>query len=276
MKVISLGLGVQSTALYYMSSTGELPRADVAIFADTGAEKTATHEYYIYLQRWKRNNNGISIYIANYKNLLDDISKAQNSSGNRFASIPAFTSSGGQLRRQCTFEYKIQQVDKKIKEILGLSKHARFPKCEIWYGITLDEIGRMAIPIQKWKINTYPFIGYSINHEVKQIKLSDKRLTRGDIVNWYKKNKLPIPVKSACYFCPYQSNKMWTLLKDEYPKDLESAINVDNIIRDSTKRGIHDKIYIHRSLKPLQDIDFTNLQYDLYDNDDECSGNCMI
>jgi len=40
MKVISLGLGVQSTALYYMSSMGELPRADYAIFADTGGEKT--------------------------------------------------------------------------------------------------------------------------------------------------------------------------------------------------------------------------------------------
>ena len=34
MKVISLGLGVQSTAVYMMSSLGRLPRADHAVFAD--------------------------------------------------------------------------------------------------------------------------------------------------------------------------------------------------------------------------------------------------
>lgn len=276
MKIISLGIGVQSTALYYMSSIGELPRADVAIFADTGAEKTATLEYYIYLKRWMRKNNGIPIYIANYRNLLSDISKAQNSSGNRFASIPAFTQSGGQLRRQCTSEYKIQQVDKKTKEILGLSKYARFPKCEIWYGITLDEMHRMAIPQQKWKINTYPFIGYSITWDSKQKKLSDERHTRGDLINWYGKTKLPIPEKSACYFCPYQNNKMWRFLKEEYPQDFEIAVSVDEIIRDSTKRGLRDKIYVHRRLQPLKEIDFTNLNYEMYENDDECSGNCMI
>ena len=44
-KFISLGLGVQSTALYYMSSLGELPRVDAAIFADLGREKIETMKY---------------------------------------------------------------------------------------------------------------------------------------------------------------------------------------------------------------------------------------
>ena len=39
LKVISLGVGIQSTAVYLMSSIGyKIPRADVAIFADPGAE----------------------------------------------------------------------------------------------------------------------------------------------------------------------------------------------------------------------------------------------
>jgi hypothetical protein len=37
--VLSLGMGVQSTAIYLMSSLGELPRLDFAVFADTGREK---------------------------------------------------------------------------------------------------------------------------------------------------------------------------------------------------------------------------------------------
>lgn len=44
LKIISLGLGVQSTALYYMSSMGELPRCNYAIFVDTGKEKKKTIE----------------------------------------------------------------------------------------------------------------------------------------------------------------------------------------------------------------------------------------
>jgi hypothetical protein len=35
---LSLGAGVQSSALYVMALRGHLPRPDVAIFADTGAE----------------------------------------------------------------------------------------------------------------------------------------------------------------------------------------------------------------------------------------------
>ena len=38
MKIISLGLGIQSTAMYLMSSLNYIDRADYAIFADPGAE----------------------------------------------------------------------------------------------------------------------------------------------------------------------------------------------------------------------------------------------
>ena len=277
MKVISLGVGVQSSALYFMSSMGEIPKADVAIFADTGAEKTATLAYYIYLKRWMRKNNGIPIHIANYKNIKEDLMNAQNSTGQRLASIPVFTESGGQLRRQCTNEYKILQVNMKIREIYGLKKYARFPKIELWFGISLDEMTRRSIPSDKWKTNVYPFIGYSITHDSKQEKISDIRLTRVNIANWYKSNNLPMPVKSSCYFCPYQSNKGWKFLIDNYPDDFDVAVKVDKIIRDSTKRGLNDKIYIHRSLKPLDQIDFSDSQMLLFDvEDDECSGNCMI
>ena len=40
MKIISLGVGVQTAGLYYMSSMGFIERCDYAIFADTGGEKT--------------------------------------------------------------------------------------------------------------------------------------------------------------------------------------------------------------------------------------------
>ena len=49
LKVISLGLGVQSTAVYLMSSMGyKLPRADCAIFSDPQAEHYKTYEIFLW------------------------------------------------------------------------------------------------------------------------------------------------------------------------------------------------------------------------------------
>ena len=49
MKIISLGLGVQSTALCMMSSLGRIDRADHAIFADPGGELPQTYQILEYL-----------------------------------------------------------------------------------------------------------------------------------------------------------------------------------------------------------------------------------
>ena len=62
LKVISLGMGVQSTALYLMSSMGyKVPRADVAVFSDPQAEHYKTYEMLKWLLKWKEDNNGIDI-----------------------------------------------------------------------------------------------------------------------------------------------------------------------------------------------------------------------
>ncbi len=133
-KVLSLGLGVQSTALYFMSSLGELPRVDVAIFADLGREKRKTYEYLDYLLKWKEQNDGIEIIVVKKKNLFQHLLETVNSSGNRFAAIPAFTKNDdgtiGMLKRQCTGEYKISELTVNwfittFREILIHEKYAK-------------------------------------------------------------------------------------------------------------------------------------------------------
>ena len=283
LKIISLGMGVQSTALWYMSNHGLMDKADYAIFADTGAEKTATMKYYNWLvERYSKylpvdhyQDWNTPIIRIHDKNIYSDLMAQSNSSGNRFASIPAFTNKGGgMLRRQCTSEYKISQVDKSIKRLYGLTKHQRFPKTEIWYGITQDEMHRMSIPQQKWKINVYPFIGYKITADGKSERYSDAFYRRSDIVEYYKEIKWPLPVKSSCFFCPYQNDESWMFLKNVYPGDFSRAVEVDRRIRNSSKRGIKEPIFLHRKCEPLENIDFDNTQGNLFN--DECSGNCMI
>lgn len=45
LRVLSLGAGVQSTAVLLMSATGELPKLDAAVFADTQWEPKAVYEH---------------------------------------------------------------------------------------------------------------------------------------------------------------------------------------------------------------------------------------
>lgn len=267
-------MGVQSTALYFMSCMGELDRADYAIFADTGREKTSTIEYLAFLQTWSNENNGIPIRVVRtflYEDLLN-----KSNTNERFAKIPAYTKnegSVGMLQRQCTGEYKIMPIDKEIRSILGLSfGEKNKSKVEVWKGISLDEIDRMSHPNVGWKVHVYPFTGYKVTKK-DSVLIPSKRMTRIDIQKWYEVKRLPTPAKSSCVFCPYQSDASWNRLKTEYPNDFQDAVKVDESIRNMTAKGIKSPVFLHKSCKPLKDIKF-DAQLDLWEG--ECSGNCHI
>lgn len=256
LKIIAEGLGVQTVALYFMSSLGIIPRADYAIFADPGAEKNATYRYMEYLDDWRKKNNGIPFIHSKLKSTIkEDLINGTNSTGERFASIPTFTlnvndNSKGMLRRQCTNEYKIVVVDKEIQKLYNLPKWGRIPKTEVWMGITLDEIERAKPDInekQKWKIKVYPFL--NLNG-----KFFEQPLTRADCTQWLIDNNFPIPPKSACFFCPYQGDNQWLELKRTEPENFKEAVIIDKIIRNSTKKGIKNPIYLHKSCKPLDEL----------------------
>jgi hypothetical protein len=276
-QIILLGMGVQSTALYLMSSMGQLPRADYAIFSDIGKEGLSTYEYLDFLQDWQRENDGIPIIVCRDRNLYGDLLEADRSG--RFTSIPAFTrndnGSVGMLRRQCTAEYKILVVDNYIRDhIYGLPKGSRRPKTALWHGITLDEVQRMSLPHQAWKINTYPFLGQMTYKNGPSERLSWARpMTRTEVIQWYVLNGLPVPPKSSCVFCPYQSDRSWALKKKNSPEDFLAAVRIDEAIRNSTAKGIHNPVYLHRSCRPLASIAF-DVSHD--EQWGECSGNCHV
>jgi len=269
MKIISLGLGVQSTALYFMSSLGVTPKADYAIFADPGAESFETYEYLNFLCEWQMKNKGIEIVIESKKNIYKDILE-NLAKGRRFASIPAYTKNEdgtkGILRRQCTNEYKIQQVYRAIRRIYGLKPHQRFPATEIWIGITLDEAHRAKESREKWATNIYPFLNLPND-------FLPKAYNRFDCITFYQENNLPIPPKSSCVFCPYQSPMRWKRVM-EHPKEREIAINVDRSIRDMSMKGMRAPIYLTNHCLPLESIKFENIPDDLFGN--ECEGHCGL
>lgn len=71
---------------------------------------------------------------------------------------------------------------------------------------------------------------------------------------------LPIPPSSACFFCPYQSDAMWHSMKTESPEEFDKAVIYDKGIRNLTKAGVKNPVYLHESRKPLDEVDFTKGQ----------------
>jgi len=258
MKIISLGLGVQSTAMYLMSSLGHIERADYAIFADPGAEHPKTYDMLEWLLAWRFLNKGIPIYVEK-KNLLRDTMRGTNSLGKKFVTIPAFSESGGMVQRQCTGEYKIWTVKDKVRELQGLKPRQRMKPCEMWLGITIDEASRMKESRM-----------YNIEYKYPLIEL---KLRRSDCINFFKKNDFPIPMKSSCVFCPYHSDSFWKEIKKENGSAWKTAIKVDKTIRDASERGSTDKLFLHRTLLPLEDVQFAD-QIDLFE--EECEGFCGL
>jgi len=269
MKIISLGLGVQSTALYFLSSMEIIERVDAAIFADPGAESEETYKYLTYLQQWQKTNNGIEIIVENGKNIYKDIIQRLKA-GKRVASIPAFTQNEdgttGILRRQCTNEYKINQVHKAIRKLYDLKPYARFPKTDILIGITLDEAHRAKDSREKWATNIYPFLNLPTDY-------FPKAWTRFDCITFYQENNLLIPPKSSCVFCPFQSSNRWKKTL-ENPKEKEKVIEVDNAIRDMSMKGMRSKMYLTQHCLPIEKVNFQNIPDDLFGN--ECEGYCGI
>lgn len=268
--VLSLGAGVQSSTLALMAAKGEIdPIPDCAIFSDTGAEPKPVYEWLNKLETMMP----FPLHRVMWKDgLLENIKESVK--GGRFAGAPFFTENedfnraddAGQLRRQCTREFKIYPITQKLRELIGLEKGERAGK-EIrviqYIGISLDEVTRMKPSRDKWIEHRWPLI--------------DKRMTRWDCMRWLEKNGYPVPPKSSCTFCPYHSNAEWRWLKKADPEGWNQAVEVDKIIRGGV-RGTKRALYLHRDMVPLQEVDLSTEeergQGELFNN--ECEGMCGV
>lgn len=252
--VLSLGAGVQSTALYLMFVRGEMPiKLDAAIFADTQEEPAEVYRHV----EWLRSLGGPPILIGTAGKLGDDLINGTNTTGGRFASIPAFTTSDGGknygiTRRQCSKEYKTEVVGKVLRrEILGLQpgRSPKGVKVNQIIGISLDEAGRATrmqrnVPAPKYVDRHFPLI--------------DQLQTRADCLT-YLADKVPHQTpRSACVFCPYHNDYEWNRQKTTAPEEFARSVEIDAALRSgSVMQRKHDQtMYLHRSCKPLELVQF--------------------
>jgi len=266
-RILSLGAGVQSSTLALMIAHGEIEPVSAAIFADTGAEPAGVMRHL----DWLESLVPFPIHRVMHKEgLLRNIEESIK--GGRLASAPFYAKTPdsayeGTLRRQCTREFKVTPITQKLRELLGLKKGERAGK-EIrvvqYIGISLDEAIRMKPSREAWVRHEWPLI--------------DLRMTRSDCLRWMAARGYPKPAKSSCTFCPYHDNELWRDMKLNDQPSWEQAVYVDKLIRGGVKGTKHSELYLHRSLTPLDEIDFRNAedvgQIDAFGN--ECEGMCGV
>ena len=263
LRVLSLGAGVQSSTLALMIHKGKIPMVDCAIFADTQAEPPKVYEWLKFIKE----TVNYPVHIVTWRNLEQDVLDASEGKYQAFT-IPFYrknkeTEQKGMLMRQCTADYKIKPVTKKVRELLGYKKGERVDlkkvKVEMLMGISTDEMRRMRMNRLRYINNQYPLI-------------NDFGMSSQDCISWIKNNGYPMPTKSACYFCPFHSQSTWKEIKDNDPELFQKAVEMDKKIRDQEKYKIKNKfkddLYLHRSCQPLDKALEDDGQLDMFDGFD--------
>jgi hypothetical protein len=246
--ILNLGAGVQSTALYLMFMRGDLkPQIDYAIFADTMDEPAAVYRHL----EWLKSLNGPPILVRSKGRLSEHLLKGQNSTGGRFASIPAYTlrpdGTAGKVRRQCSKEYKIDVIHRAIRRDICKAEPGRSPKGVVvhqYFGISLDESGRAS------RIKQAPRPRYMKVH----FPLIDRFMTRTNCLTFLA-DKVPHETpRSACVFCPFHSDHEWDRQKREDSDAWASSVALDRALRipgNVVNRKLDQQLFLHRSCVPL-------------------------
>lgn len=243
-RLLSLGAGVQSTTLALMSANGELPKLDGAIFADTKAEPASVYQHLGRLEA-EMATAGIPVYRVSKGDLGADSIDPEH----RYTSIPYFIrnpdGSEGMGRRQCTSEYKLAPIGRKVRELLGAPApdFRRVPKgrvSEQWIGFSTDEIGRVSDKFQ-------------VSYMTRRYPLLELGMDRKACERWLRAHGWTSVAKSACVFCPYHGNRQWREMRDGRPEEWTAAVAFDDAIRKGGARGLplNGEAFLHRSRVPL-------------------------
>jgi hypothetical protein len=276
MNFLSLGAGWQSTTMALMAAHGEItPMPDAGIMVDTGAEPKGVYETVRFLS--SGNVLPYPIIVVKPGDLADDILKSAEDRTQRVSNPPLYTvkdGKAGMLGRSCTRDYKIYGVRREAKRIYQ-ERHGKVSEgcIKMWIGISSDEASRWSESAVKYIENRHPFLEKATNVSGG----SGLWFSRNDCAKWLAKHGYPTPTKSACSFCPMRSNASWKQLRDTDPEAWEQAIKVDNAIRNGLYNMNADQAFVHRSNKPLEEVDLDkDADMGEFGFVNDCEGGCGL
>jgi len=248
--VWSSGGGTQSAAIAALIITGELPKPDLAVIADTGREASETWRYNDQVIAPQLRKVGVELIRLPHD--FDPASPRKDGQWNTVdvysgkdattVIMPMFTKQTGKpgkLPKYCSNEWKTRPIDRFIRS-------RGFTEGRLWIGYSADELERLRAFDTRAKWNHwYPLV--------------EKRMRRSDSIKLVEDMGWPTPPRSACWMCPYRSDAEWQHLKSTDPDDFERARRLEVTLQKNDPN-----VYFHNSCKPLDEVDFNEGQEDMF------------
>ena len=257
-----------------MAEAGELKeKPDYAIFADTHWEPAKVYK----TLEWLSKQVSFPIIITdNGRSLRDDVMNGINAQGKPWLTIPAYLaerdgSPAGINWRQCTKNYKLDPIRKKVQEILGVTPREALSDgtwIEMWLGITTDEIARVKTSRLWWIGHRYPLV-------------DDIAMTRDDCHKWFQEHYPGQSLsRSACIACPFRTSEGWLSIRESDPELFAEAVQLDRTLRTekhNAGRMFRKNAYLHHRRIPLLDaLDQDQREGEVNGFINECEGHCGL
>lgn len=255
LRVISYGGGVQSTALVVLAGLGEIDYP-VALFSNVGDDSEDPRAL-AYVEEHARpwaDAHGITLHEI-YRRRRDGspaptLYQELMRPDSRSIGIPVRMSNRAPGNRSCTADYKIRPVQRWLRE----HKATRANPAHVAVGFSTDELERASNRTRA-------------PYEIVEYPLLDLRLSRSDCGRIITDAGLPLPPKSACYFCPYQRPARWAERRRDQPDLFWKAAELEQVLMDRREMLGKDPVYLTEKARPLPDA-IAEAQTPLFDVDD--------
>ncbi len=235
--VVSYGGGINSTAMIVFLVNRKLP-LDYVVFSDTGDEMPETYEYLDVMGRYLRRRN-IAFEVVRVRN--------KTSLSDRCLKRKVIPS---QIWRWCTRDMKVRPIHAFYRKL-----HAHVYQ---YMGIDYGEVRRMKPAKVDYVTNLYPLI--------------DFKMGRDECVRVIKKARLPIPVKSGCYMCPFNNIERWQEIYEKHPDLYRYAMKVEENGKHFGKQSLAPKGHTLRGLEGL----IKTGRLPVVQVDSPCGSECMV
>ncbi len=233
--ILSFGGGVNTVALMIYLIKKRMP-FDQAVFADTGDELPETYEYLKIADKYLKRHNIPLITV-------------KSRSGTLYATC----------KRRRVIPSQIWRWSTRDKKIIPIHIYYRSLKAHIYeyLGITYDEIERVKPSRESYITSLFPFV--------------DAKITREDCVRIIKDAALPIPVKSGCYFCPFNTVTRWKEIYEKHRELYLKAMKLEEQSKHFPNQRLHPltlRVLKNEYFKPCYGLESSL-------DDQPCGAYCM-
>ena len=261
LRVFSFGGGVQSTAALVLAATGRID-FPLFLFSNVGedSENPDTLTYVTEVAAPYAAANGIELVElrrrrrdGSAETLLGQIDRQTSST-----IIPVRMTNGAPGTRSCTRSFKVEVIAKETRR----------------RGATVEDpaIVALGISVDEWqRANT----NHRVKHQRVEYPLLDLGISRADCAGIIAGAGLPMPPRSACWFCPFHKLGYWVQLRQARPDLFARSVELEATLQ--SRRVGKAGVFLTRYGRTLDVITPDQPGLGLVDDDDACeSGYCMV